>query len=66
MVFRFLKVTNWVDMPWALTVILYDPRTASANTNSSMGVTLSNISRAPVEMPEKADQIISKQVSAPL
>ena len=39
-------------------MILYDPRTASANKNSSMGVMLSNISRAPVGVPEKADQII--------
>ena len=45
-----------------LTVILYDPRTASANKNSSMGVMLNNISRAPVEVPGKADEII-KQAS---
>ena len=41
-----------------LTVILYDPRTASANKNSSMGVMLSNISRAPLGVPGKADEII--------
>ena len=37
---------------------LYDPRTASANQNSSMGGMLSNISRAPVGVPEKVDEII--------
>ena len=42
----------------SLTVILYDPRTASANKNSSMGVMLSIISRAPVRVPGKADEII--------
>ena len=45
-----------------LTVILYDPRTSAANKNSSMRVMLSNISRAPVGVPGKADQII-KQAS---
>ena len=41
-----------------LSVILYDPCTASANMNSSMGVMLSNISREPVRVPGKADEII--------
>ena len=58
MAFRFPKGTNSVDMPEPLTVILYDPRTASANKNSSMGVMLSNISRAPVGVPGKANEII--------
>ena len=40
------------------TVILYDPRTTSANRNSSMRVMLSNIFRAPVGVPGKADKII--------
>ena len=39
-------------------MILYDPRTASANKNSSMGVMLSNISRAPGGVPGKVDEII--------
>ena len=37
---------------------LYDPRTASANRNSSMEVMLSKISRALVGVPGKADEII--------
>ena len=41
-----------------LTVILYDPRIASANKNSSMGIIMSNISRAPVGVPRKAAEII--------
>ena len=41
-----------------LTVILYDPRTASANKNFSMGVMVSNISRAPVGVLGKSDQFI--------
>ena len=45
-----------------MAVILYDPRTASANRSSSMGVMLSNISKAPVRVPGKADEII-KQAS---
>ena len=45
-----------------LTEILYHPRTASANRNSLMGVMLSSISRAPVGVPGKADEII-KQAS---
>ena len=44
-------------------MILYYPRTASANKNSSTGVVLSNISRAPARVPGKADQII-KQASS--
>ena len=58
MAFRFPEGTNWVDMPEPLAVILYDPRTASANKNYSMGVILRNISRAPVGVPGKADEII--------
>ena len=38
--------------------ILYNPCTASANKNSSMRVMLRNISRAPVGVPGKADEII--------
>ena len=49
---------TWLTCQSPLTVILYDPRTASANKNSSMGVMLSNISRAHVEVPGKADEII--------
>ena len=41
-----------------LTMILYDPRTASANKHSSMGVMLSNISKAPVRVPGKGTEII--------
>ena len=48
MAFRFPKGTNSVDMPEPITVILYDPRTASANKNS----------RAPVGVPGKAYEII--------
>ena len=44
-----------------LTVILYDPRTASANKNSSTGVMLSNIFRAPVGVPGKAHEIIRRE-----
>ena len=58
MVFRFLRGSNLVDMPEPLTVILCVHRTASANKNSSMGVMLSSISRAPVGVPGKADEII--------
>ena len=43
-----------------LTVILYDPRTASANRNFSMGVMLSKISKAPIGVPGKADEIIKQ------
>ena len=43
-------------------MILYDPRTASANRNSSVGIMLSKISRAPVAVPEKADESSGKQV----
>ena len=39
-------------------MILYHPRTASTNKNSSMGVMLSNTSRAPVGVSGKADEII--------
>ena len=39
-------------------MILYDLRIASANENSSMGVMLSNIFRAPVGVPGEADEII--------
>ena len=39
-------------------MILYDPRTASAYKISSMGIMLSNISRVPVGVPGKADEII--------
>ena len=45
-----------------LTVILYHPRTASANKNFSIRVMLRNISRAPVGVLRKADEII-KQAS---
>ena len=41
-------------------MILYDPRTASAHKNSSMEVMLSNISRTPVEVLEKADEFITQ------
>ena len=37
---------------------MYDPRTASANKNSLMGVMLSNIFSTPAGVPEKADEII--------
>ena len=62
MAFRFPKEPNGLTCQSPLTVILYDPRTASANKNSSMRVMLSNISRAPVAVPGKADEII-KQAS---
>ena len=39
-------------------MILHDSRTASAYKNSSMEVMLSNISRAPIWVPRKADEII--------
>ena len=49
-----------------LWVILYDPRTVSANKNSAMGVMLSNISRAPVGCQERLMKSLGKQVSASL
>ena len=58
MAFRFPQEPTRLTRQSPLTVILYDPRTASANYNSSMGVMLSNISRAPVGVPEKVDEII--------
>ena len=58
MAFCFPKGTNWVDMPEPLTVILYDPRTASANRNSSRWSYVEQNFRAPVEVPGKADEII--------
>ena len=39
-------------------MILHDSRNASANKNSSIGVILSNISRAPLGVPGKAEEII--------
>ena len=39
-------------------MILYDPCTSPAHKNPSMGVMLSNISRTPIGMPEKADEIL--------
>ena len=48
------------------TMILYDPRSASASKNSSMGVMLSNIFRAPVGVQEKLMKSSGKQASAPL
>ena len=58
--FVFPKEPTRVTCQTPLTVILYDPRTASANKNSSTRAILSNISRAPVGMPGKADEIIRK------
>ena len=60
--FVFSKESTRLTCQSPLTVILYDPRTASANKNSPMGVKLSNISRAPAGVPEKASS--GKQVSA--
>ena len=61
MAFRFREGTNSVDKPES-TNSDSDPHTASANKNSSMGVMLSNISRAPVGVLGKFDEII-RQVS---
>ena len=58
MVFVFPKEPIGLTCQSPITVILYDPRTDSANKNSWMGVMLSNISRAPVGVPGKADEII--------
>ena len=58
--FVFPKEPTGLACQSPLTVILYGPRTASANKNSAKGVMLSNISRAPVRMPGKADKIIRK------
>ena len=58
MAFRFPKEPTQLTCQNPLTVILYDPRTAPANKNSSVGVMLSNISRAPIGVPGKADEII--------
>ena len=65
MAFRFPKGINSVDMPEPLAVILYVHRTASANKNFSMGVMLSSISRAPVGVPGKADEIIRQASLCP-
>ena len=56
--FRFPKEPTRLTCQSPLTVYLYDSRNTSANKNSSMGVMLSNISRAPVVVPGKADEII--------
>ena len=58
MAFVFPKKPIGLTCQSPLTVILYDPRTASADRNFSMGIMLSNISRAPVRVPGKADEII--------
>ena len=60
MAFCFPKESVGLTCQSQLTVILYDPRTASANRNSSMGVMLSNIFRAPVGVPGKADEIVTQ------
>ena len=56
--FSFSKRTNWVDMPKPTNSDYVGPSHCLANKNSSMGVMLSNISRAAVGVPGKADKII--------
>ena len=62
MLFVFPKEPTELTCQSPLIVILYDSSTASSNKNSSMGVMLNSISKEPVEVPGKGDEII-KQAS---
>ena len=56
--FVFAKEPPRLTCQSPLTMVLYDPRTASANKHFSVGVMLSYISGAPVGVLGKADEMI--------
>ena len=58
MTFRFPKGTNWVGMPEPTNRDSVRPLHYLSQQKYSVGVMLSSISRTPLEVPGKADEII--------